>query len=81
MLSELGYRRVDGTLKFISNPVIHGTVTGGTGAFQGATGTILGKSLTHCQANINQSNCPNTPQTSTTLSPSSPAAAAVSLSA
>ncbi len=34
-----------GTLKFTSSPMTHGTVTGGTGAFQGATGTILGKSL------------------------------------
>jgi hypothetical protein len=34
-----------GTLKITSSPVINGTVTGGTGAFQGATGTILGKSL------------------------------------
>jgi hypothetical protein len=29
-----------GTLKLSSGPVIHGTVTGGTGAFAGATGTI-----------------------------------------
>lgn len=34
-----------GTLKLTSSPVIRGTVTGGTDAFQGATGTILGKSL------------------------------------
>jgi hypothetical protein len=34
-----------GTLKFTQNPVIHGTVTGGTGTFKGATGTITGKSL------------------------------------
>jgi hypothetical protein len=34
-----------GTLKLTSSPVIHGTVTGGTGAFQGATGTIIGKAL------------------------------------
>jgi hypothetical protein len=27
------------------NPVIHGKLTGGTGAFQGATGTILAKDL------------------------------------
>ena len=33
-----------GTLKFTNNPVIHGTVTGGTGTFKGATGTITGKS-------------------------------------
>jgi len=31
-----------GTLKFTNNPVIHGTVTGGTGTFKGATGTITG---------------------------------------
>ena len=29
-----------GTLKLSSGPVTHGTVTGGTGAFAGATGTI-----------------------------------------
>jgi hypothetical protein len=34
-----------GTLKFTQNPVIHGTVTGGTGTFKGATGTITGKQL------------------------------------
>jgi hypothetical protein len=34
-----------GTLKLTSSRVTHGTVTGGTGTFQGATGTILGKSL------------------------------------
>jgi hypothetical protein len=34
-----------GTLKITSSPVIHGTVTGGTGAFQDATGTIVGKAL------------------------------------
>ena len=28
-----------------SSPVIHGTVTGGTGAFRGAAGTILAKNL------------------------------------
>lgn len=28
-----------------SNPVIHGTVTGGTGIFKGAAGTILAKNL------------------------------------
>ena len=33
-----------GTLK-LTNPVIHGTVTGGTGPFKGATGTITGKPL------------------------------------
>jgi hypothetical protein len=31
-----------GTLKLTNNPVIHGTVTGGTGIFKGATGTITG---------------------------------------
>jgi hypothetical protein len=31
-----------GTLKITNNPVIHGTVTGGTGTFKGATGTITG---------------------------------------
>jgi hypothetical protein len=34
-----------GTLTFTSSPVTHGTVTGGTGAFRGATGTIVGKAL------------------------------------
>jgi hypothetical protein len=34
-----------GTLKFSSGPVTRGTVTGGTGIFKGATGTITGKSL------------------------------------
>ena len=34
-----------GTLKVSSNPVSHGTVTGGTGAFAGATGTITAKSI------------------------------------
>jgi hypothetical protein len=34
-----------GSLKLSSNPTTHGTVTGGTGAFAGATGTITGKSL------------------------------------
>ena len=33
-----------GALKVSSNPVTHGTVTGGTGAFAGATGTITAKS-------------------------------------
>jgi hypothetical protein len=33
-----------GALKFTNNSsVVHGTVTGGTGAFKGATGTITGK--------------------------------------
>jgi hypothetical protein len=33
-----------GALKFTStSPLVHGTVTGGTGAFKGATGTITGK--------------------------------------
>jgi hypothetical protein len=31
-----------GTLKITNNPVKHGTVTGGTGIFKGATGTITG---------------------------------------
>ena len=34
-----------GTLKFSNNPVQTGTVTGGTGAFKGATGTITAKDL------------------------------------
>ncbi len=34
-----------GTLKFTKGPVTHGTVTGGTGKFKGATGTITGKNL------------------------------------
>jgi hypothetical protein len=34
-----------GTLKVSRNPTTHGTVTGGTGAFAGATGTIIGKSI------------------------------------
>jgi len=34
-----------GTLKFTNNPVQTGTVTGGTGAFKGATGTITAKDL------------------------------------
>ena len=28
-----------------SSPVIHGTITGGTGAFEGAKGTLLAKNL------------------------------------
>jgi hypothetical protein len=28
-----------------ANPVLHGKVTGGTGAFRGATGTIVAKNL------------------------------------
>ena len=32
-----------GALKITNNPLIHGTVTGGTGAFKGATGTITGR--------------------------------------
>ena len=36
---------LSGTLKVTSNPVTHGTVTGGTGAFAGATGTITAKSI------------------------------------
>lgn len=34
-----------GVLRITSNPVIHGRVTGGTGAFRGATGTITAKAL------------------------------------
>ena len=34
-----------GKLRFSNGPITHGTVTGGTGRFKGATGTILGKSL------------------------------------
>ena len=34
-----------GTLNFTNGPVTHGKVTGGTGIFQGATGTITGKDL------------------------------------
>jgi hypothetical protein len=34
-----------GVLKFSNGPVTHGTVTGGTGIFKGATGTIVGKDL------------------------------------
>jgi hypothetical protein len=34
-----------GKLKFSNGPVTRGTVTGGTGIFKGATGTIVGKSL------------------------------------
>ena len=34
-----------GVLAEASGPVIHGTVTGGTGAFKGATGTITAKPL------------------------------------
>ncbi len=34
-----------GTLKFSMGPVTRGKVTGGTGIFKGATGTIVGKSL------------------------------------
>ena len=36
---------LSGTLKVTSNPVTHGTVTGGTGAFAGATGTITAKTI------------------------------------
>jgi hypothetical protein len=36
---------LSGTLKVTSNPVTHGTVTGGTGAFAGATGTITAKPI------------------------------------
>jgi hypothetical protein len=34
-----------GTLEFTNGPVTRGRVTGGTGQFKGATGTITGKSL------------------------------------
>jgi hypothetical protein len=34
-----------GTLALSSSPVTHGKVTGGTGIFKGATGTITGRSL------------------------------------
>jgi hypothetical protein len=34
-----------GTLKFTNGPVTRGKVTGGTGIFKGATGTITGKNL------------------------------------
>jgi hypothetical protein len=34
-----------GVLRITNNPVIHGRVTGGTGAFRGATGTITAKAL------------------------------------
>lgn len=34
-----------GTLEFTNSPVTHGRVTGGTGRFKGATGTITGKDL------------------------------------
>jgi hypothetical protein len=33
------------TLKFTNNPVTHGSVTGGTGIFTRATGTVTGKGL------------------------------------
>ena len=36
-----------GLLILTRNPVIHGRVTGGTGAFRGATGTISAKTLNH----------------------------------
>jgi hypothetical protein len=36
---------VYGVARASSSPVIHGTVTGGTGAFKGAAGTILAKNL------------------------------------
>ena len=36
-----------GVLHLTRNPVLHGTVTGGTGAFHGATGTITAKPLDH----------------------------------
>jgi hypothetical protein len=34
-----------GVLRVTDSPVIHGRVTGGTGAFRGATGTITAKAL------------------------------------
>lgn len=34
-----------GRLKFTQGPVIHGSVTGGTGKFNGVTGTITARSL------------------------------------
>lgn len=34
-----------GKLRFSNGPITRGTVTGGTGKFEGATGTIYGKSL------------------------------------
>lgn len=34
-----------GTLEFTNSPVTHGKVTGGTGVFKGATGTITAKDL------------------------------------
>ena len=34
-----------GVLRITNDPVIHGRVTGGTGAFRGATGTITAKPL------------------------------------
>jgi hypothetical protein len=34
-----------GTLTFTKGPVTHGTVTGGTGIFEGVTGTITGRNL------------------------------------
>lgn len=36
---------VYGVAKASSSPVIHGTVTGGTGAFRGASGTIVARNL------------------------------------
>jgi hypothetical protein len=36
---------VYGVATATASPVIHGTVTGGTGAFKGAAGTILAKNL------------------------------------
>jgi len=34
------------------NPVTHGTVTGGTGAFAGATGTITAKSISATKTTV-----------------------------
>jgi hypothetical protein len=36
---------VYGVANASSNPVTHGTVTGGTGIFKGASGTIVAKNL------------------------------------
>ena len=41
-----------GALKLTNNPVIHGTVTGGTGTFKGATGTITAKPLSKTQTAV-----------------------------
>jgi hypothetical protein len=36
---------IDATLTFGDSPVTHGTVTGGTGRYKDATGTVVGKNL------------------------------------